>query len=142
MTETAHNPDQRVPCAVPACGTMFPVREMASLTDKHNHGWYICPDCIDKLWKQGHPFLADEAPPVPGLSAELERTLMALATFVGSVHAIATMLEDGDYGIPRSFLDTLGREINRAREVYDRCGYCGRSLSDGESHLHGGQPNV
>jgi hypothetical protein len=135
MTETAHNPDQRVPCAVPACGTMFPVREMASLTDKHDHGWYICPDCIDKLWKQGHPFLADPVETVYGsvtdhlnlsTGAELEKVTLTLATLVGSMAALRDQL---DYLSPISretvrrenlvpVIAAMDRELAKARKVY------------------------
>jgi len=110
MTITAHNPDQRVPCGV--CGDVFPVREMASLTDKHNHGWYVCPDCIDLLWKAGRPSL--DSPVIPG---NLEMVIMRLATFVGSMAVVRDLIAENSDLLAgaESLLRTMDREIAAAR---------------------------
>ena len=114
MTTTAHNPDQRVPCGVPGCGVTFPIREMASLTDKNDHGWYICPDCIDGMWSR-KPW----TPPADYANHPdvILRSAQKLPELIGSLSVLVDMIQTTDAG-NAAIIRRVFEALDTARKAY------------------------
>jgi hypothetical protein len=120
MTATGNEHDSDiVACGV--CYTESPLADMASMTDKNGHAWFIGPECVDALWKLRRPPLTDDTASTgitsSGEGAQYEMA-MALPVLIGSMGVFIDILKESDGKIPPYILPLMDQELATAKEAY------------------------
>lgn len=112
MTVTGHPSDtDEVMCG--PCWKLHPVADTSNLTDRNGHAWFICPDCINKLWHSEQPMAQPETVTVDGTS----KYVIALPILVGSMSIIVETLRNTN--APDWTIRAMEKELDTARKVYE-----------------------
>lgn len=119
MTVTGNPSDaDTVPCG--ACWNQHPLADMANLIDRNGQAWFICPDCLNKLWHSEQPMAQPE--PATELDSYMVACFNALPYIVGSVSVLTEMLADELPHCSPTVERLIGRiheELDKGRKAYE-----------------------